>query len=71
MKTVSKIVGAALDGVAGGLALAFILCVAVSVIAISTGSRRPCRDFSPRLGEPKTGRWPWNSSRTSPEWSWS
>ncbi|GAP57673.1 MULTISPECIES: hypothetical protein [unclassified Arthrobacter] len=39
MKTVSKIVGAALDGVAGGLALAFILCVAVSVIAISTGSR--------------------------------
>ncbi|MHC6221617.1 hypothetical protein [Arthrobacter sp. MMS24-S77] len=39
MNKTSKIVGAALNGVAGGLALAFILCVATSVVAISTGSR--------------------------------
>lgn len=38
MKKTSRIVGAALDGVVGGLALAFILCVATSVIAISTDS---------------------------------
>ncbi|UKA57588.1 hypothetical protein [Arthrobacter sp. FW306-2-2C-D06B] len=38
MNAASKIVGAALDGVAVGLALAFILFVATCVIAISTGS---------------------------------
>jgi hypothetical protein len=38
MNKTSKIIGAALGGVAGGLALSFILCVATSVIAISTGS---------------------------------
>jgi hypothetical protein len=38
MNKTTKIVGAALGGVAGGVALAFILCVATSVIAISTGS---------------------------------
>lgn len=38
MNKTSKIIGAALGGVAVGLALAFILCVATSVIAISTGS---------------------------------
>lgn len=32
-------IGAALAGIAVGLALSFILCVATSVIAISTGSR--------------------------------
>jgi hypothetical protein len=38
MNKTSKIIGAVLGGVAGGLALSFILCVATSVIAISTGS---------------------------------
>lgn len=38
MNTTSKIVGAVLGGMAGGLALSFILFVATSVIAISTGS---------------------------------
>ncbi|WP_284983767.1 hypothetical protein [Arthrobacter sp. efr-133-TYG-118] len=38
MKKASKITGAALGGVAVGLALAFILCAATSVIAISTAS---------------------------------
>jgi hypothetical protein len=38
MNTTSKIVGAVLSGMAGGLALSFILFVATSVIAISTGS---------------------------------
>jgi hypothetical protein len=39
MNKTSKIIGAALGRVFGGLALSFILCVATSVIAISTGSR--------------------------------
>ncbi|MCX2746448.1 hypothetical protein OOZ51_01300 [Arthrobacter sp. MI7-26] len=38
MNKTSKIVGAALGGAAGGWALAFILCVATSVIAISAGA---------------------------------
>ena len=38
MNRASKIIGATLNGVAAGLALSFILCVATSVIAISTGS---------------------------------
>lgn len=38
MNTTSKIVGAVLGGMAGGLALSFILFAATSVIAISTGS---------------------------------
>ncbi|MGO4855732.1 hypothetical protein [Arthrobacter sp. 2MCAF14] len=38
MNTASKIIGTAMGGMAGGLALSFILCVATSVIAISTGS---------------------------------
>jgi hypothetical protein len=38
MNTTSKIVGAVLGGMAGGLALSFILFMATSVIAISTGS---------------------------------
>ncbi|MCZ9881050.1 hypothetical protein [Arthrobacter sp. B2a2-09] len=39
MNKTSKIIGAALGGIAGGLALSFILCVATSVVAISTDSR--------------------------------
>lgn len=38
MNKASKTIGAVLDGVAAGLAMSFILCVATSVIAISTGS---------------------------------
>lgn len=39
MNKTSKIAGAAMGGIALGLALSFILCVATSVIAISTDSR--------------------------------
>lgn len=38
MNKTSKIIGAAMGGVFGGLALSFILCVATSVTAISAGS---------------------------------
>ncbi|MFH5878133.1 hypothetical protein [Arthrobacter sp. NA-172] len=38
MNKTSKVIGAAVGGVAVGVALSFILCVATSVIAISTGS---------------------------------
>jgi hypothetical protein len=34
----TKIVGATLGGVAGGFALAFILCGATAIVAIATGS---------------------------------
>ncbi|WP_284754778.1 hypothetical protein [Arthrobacter sp. efr-133-R2A-120] len=39
MNKTSKIIGAAMGGIAVGLALSFILCLATSVIAISTDSR--------------------------------
>ncbi|MDQ0030254.1 hypothetical protein [Arthrobacter bambusae] len=39
MNKISKIVGAAFGGMAGGLALSFFLCVATSVISFWTGSR--------------------------------
>jgi ABC-type antimicrobial peptide transport system permease subunit len=38
MNKATKVMGAAVGGVAGGFALAFLLCAATAVIAISTGA---------------------------------
>lgn len=37
MSYATKVMGAAVGGVAGGFALAFLLCAATAVIAVSTG----------------------------------
>jgi hypothetical protein len=38
MKKTSSFMGAALTGVAGGVAVAFLLCVATAAVALTTGS---------------------------------